>query len=214
MNDTNKMTGYALAHLATNTDGRLVDPRVNPDSPLLTGQARLADFLEHLSGVDALTHAGPELAEDEPVRAVVHDPVGGIPGVLMIRPAWLPSWHRVGDDLDRAGELGAPGARLEFLPSAMWPYSAQFMDAATGNELGEEVLAFVRAIQSGVPDLDDAAKDALARATTGFATFAEAERRVVAAVPSAVRALVEWGELFTEPAVVNQLRPALYTWWS
>jgi len=33
-------------------------------------------------------------------------------------------------------------------------------------------------------------------------------------VPSAIRALLRYGELFTDPATVAQLRPALYSWWT
>lgn len=210
--ELNKMAGWGLSGLMTDDDGQVIDPRVNTDSPLLTGTARLTDFQAALSGVDVVTHADPKLADDEPSRSVVLDRE-----VLIVRPVWLPAWHRVGDHLDRAGELGEPedGARLEYLPSAMWPYSNLYMDAHTGAELGEEVEAFVRATRSTTFDtLDDAARDDLARATTGFASLAQAQMRVVPGVPSAVRALVTWGRLFTDPSVVHQLRPALYTWWS
>lgn len=210
--DLTKMAGWALSGLLTDEDGQVVDPRVNTASPLLTGTARLADFRATLTGVDAVTHADPRLADDEPSRSVVLDRE-----VLIVRPVWLPAWHRVGDDLDRAGELATQdeGARLEYLPSAMWPYSNLFMDAHTGAELGEEVEAFVRATRSTTFDtLDDASRDDLARATTGFASLAQAQLRVAPGVPSAVRALVTWGRLFTDPSVVHQLRPALYTWWS
>lgn len=210
--DLNKMAGWALSGLLTDDDGRVVDPRVNAASPLLTGAARLADFQAALSGVDAVTHADPKLAPDEPSRAVVLDRE-----VVIVRPVWLPAWHRVGDHLDRAGELGSPEdqARLEYLPAAMWPYSNLFMDSFTGAELGDGVDAFVRATRSDtLNELDGAARDDLARATTGFASFAQAQMRVVPGVPSAVRALVTWGGLFTDPDVVHHLRPALYTWWS
>lgn len=210
--EVNKMAGWALSGLLTDPDGTVVDPRVNLGSPLLTGTARLSDFQATLSGVDAVTHADPKLADDEPVRSVVLDRE-----VLVVRPVWLPAWRRVGDHLDHAGELGTTqgGARLEYLPSAMWPYSNLFMDSFTGAELGDGVEAFVRATRSDtLNELGDAARDDLARATTGFGSFAEACRRVVPGVPSAVRALAAWGQLFTDPDVVHQLRPALYTWWS
>lgn len=211
--ELNKMTGWALSGLLTSEDGTVIDPRVNTASPLLTGTARLEDFRRSLTGMDTVTHADPKLEQDEPSRAVVLDRE-----VLIVRPVWLPTWHRVGDHLDRAGELGTPedgDARLEYLPAAMWPYANLFMDAYTGAELGDEVEAFVRATRSATFDsLDEHARDELARATTGFDSFAQARLRVVPGVPSAVRALTGWGGLFTDPATVHQLRPALYTWWS
>ncbi len=215
--ELNKMTGWAISGLATDKQGALSDPRVNAGSPLLTGGASLTDFQSVLTGIDAVTHADPALSDDEPSRAVVHDPVGGIPGVLVVRPVWLPSWHRVGDDIDRAAELGThvPAARLEFLPSAVWPYSSEFMDAVTGEDLDPPAGAFVRAAASAdIAAMDGASRDELARSTVGFDTFEEAQRRTVPRVPSAIRALVKWGRLFHDPAMVNQLRPALYTWWS
>ena len=221
--DLHKMTGWAVSGLETDPAGSLVDPRVNARSPLLTGTARLVDFVATLSGFDAAMHTDPALAPDEPCRAVVHDGVNGVPGALVVRPVWLPSWHRVGDYLDRAGELGGPdqaSARLEYLPSAMWPYAGEFMDADTGAALTDGVQAWTHVVRSvgdpssPVHDLDDLERDELARATTGFASFAEARRRVAPAVPSVVQALVRWGGLFTDPDMVHQMRPALYTWWS
>lgn len=210
--DLTKMAGWALSGLLTDDAGNVVDPRINLASPLLTGTARLDDFRRILTGVDALNHADPRLADDEPCRSVVLDRQ-----VLIVRPVWLPTWHRVGDDLDRAGEPGDPGAggRLEYLPSALWPYSNLFMDAHTGEGLADGVEAFVRATRSGALDtMDEAARDELARATTGLPSFEQARRRVVPGVPSAVQALVTWGQLFTDPGIAHHLRPALYTWWS
>ena len=219
MPELNKLTGYALTGLTTNDRGELTDPRINTRSPLLTGQATLEGFLASLSGMDVVEHRSRELAGDEPCRAVVHHGgPGGIPGVLMIRPVSLPSWHRVGDVLDLATEAGVPSSvatRLELLPTGLWPYSSQFMDADTGRDLEAGASAWARASTSAaVLDLDDQSRNMMAAATTGFATAGEATRRVVPSVPSAVRALIRWGGLFTDPAVVAQLRPALYTWWA
>ena len=223
MTELNKMTGYALTGLSVDNDGHLADPRVNAASPLLTGSATLTDFLAGLTGMDAAMHRDRGLAEDEPCRAVVHDGLDGIPGVLIVRPVWLPSWHRVGDVMDRAGELGVPDAvagRLEVLPAGLWPFSGQFMDADTGAELHGAINSWVHATYrspagvSLVDGLDERARDALAVATTGFASYAEASARVVPSVPSAIRALLAWGELFTDPGTIAQMRPALYTWWA
>lgn len=215
------MTGYTLTGLATDADGNLADPRINFRSPLLTGTATLDEFLAQLTGMDAAMARDLELAPDEPARSVVHHGgPGGIPGVLVIRPVTCPSWHRIGDVLDRASvQASPPASELQMLTSALWPYSSEFMDADTGRLLDGPVGTWAQAVTrsraglSPVDDLDLAAKDALAGATTGFATFEEASRRVVAAVPSAVRTLITWGRLFTDPATVADLRPALYTWW-
>lgn len=220
--DLNKMTGYALVGLRTDADGHLDDPRINLSSPLLTGTASLAGYLAELTGVDAVLARKSDLADDEPARAVVHDAIGGIPGVLIIRPVASPAWHRTGDVVDRASELGTTHttARLEPLPGGLWPFSSQFMDADTGDQMNAPVLAWVRATDvdadgaSEVDGLTSVERDALAQATTGFDSFEEATRRVVPDVPSAIRTLVRWGNLFTDPATVAQMRPALYTWWS
>lgn len=220
MSDLNRMTGYALTGLATGADGQLTDPRLNTSSPLLAGAARLDDFLGHLEGTDRVLHRGSDLADDEPARAVVHDPHAGIPGVLVIRPVWCTQWHRVGDALDAAGEQGRREARLRILTEGIWPYNAQFMDAATGEVFGDQVLAWVRARAdrsdptSPVASLTDHEWDELAAASTGLASAASADARVVPAVPSAVVALVNWGRLFNDETLIRQLRPALYTWWS
>lgn len=48
----------------------------------------------------------------------------------------------------------------------------------------------------------------------GFKDYAQANRYIAPIVPGEIRALAEFGDLFTSPDVLLQLRPLLYCYWS
>ena len=162
----------------------------------------------------------------EPGRAAVYEAEYGDPNVLLLRPVSCPDWFRREDTLDYAIEATSARAGQNYatvLPHAPYPFSGLFMDAATGARLPDKVMTWVR-LQSRLreePDLDHAvrarigrAMEIIAVAELGFKDGADAVERIVPCVPGEVRALAQFGDLFTSDDVWLQLRPALYTFWT
>lgn len=150
----------------------------------------------------------------------------GDPSVLVIRPLTLTDWHRRDDSLDYAAESMSARAGENYatvLPHAPYPFSGLFMDSAVGLRLPDEVMPWVR-LQSRLrdePDLDEATRSQIVQAmeviATKFLGFEDGQAamdRIAPCVPGEVRALAEFGQVFTSGDVWRQLRPVLYTYWS
>lgn len=161
-----------------------------------------------------------------PRDCVIHQAEYGDPTVLLLRPLSMTDWARRDDPLDYAQEaltVGGMENRAIVMPHAPYPFSGSFMDAATGEKVSDEVMPWVR-LQSRLreePDLDERertkirqAMDLIATEFLGFETGQDAVDRIAPCVPGEIRALIEFGDLFTSDDVWRQLRPVLYTYWS
>jgi hypothetical protein len=231
--------GWALADVRYDrTRWRLTDRRVNADSPALTYRPPATEpgpFLEyviasraaddpHAAGCMAQLLAGSTEKVLAPADAVVHQPEYGLSRVLLVVPPFNRDWVRYDDPIDHA-EAKDVRPRVRRLPYAPFPFDGMWMDADTGTPfvhgdgrfpaLFRDLRAADRARSlAGELRGGQEALDTIAQKIVGIATWADAVRRVVPAVPDEVVAVTEWAELFTGPDVVRQMRPVIYTHWS
>jgi hypothetical protein len=152
----------------------------------------------------------------------------GLPNVLLLKPLSMRDWYRAVDAIDyieetylRPGNAEPQMNHVEVLEHGIYPFSAAYMDKRTGERLPHEIMWWIRAQSSTreaaaageEPPLTSEHLDHLARALK-FENAAEANENVRPVVPEEIRDLAEFGELFTSPDVVLQLRPLLYVYWS
>lgn len=144
--------------------------------------------------------------------------------LVIIPPAQLHRWYRSADSIDWWEASLLPDgkgddARLDFLPTGPSPYTGRFMDL-DGTELNAEAERFTWLARQNLPadELDWVAERIRPLDPRDdrqpYASAEAALPRIVPYVPSGVRNLAEYGQLFTGPDVWKQLRPVLYTYWS
>ena len=157
-------------------------------------------------------------------QAVVHEAESGCPDTLvLIPPVMLDRWYRAGDSIDWWEDSLRPSeerrvSRLDFLPAGPSPYTDRFMDV-DGTALNEEAARLVWLAGEGMPveGLDEMTAGIYPAAHPGgqplYSSGADALKRIVPQVPSGVRNLADYGQLFTNPNAWKQLRPVLFTFW-
>ena len=155
--------------------------------------------------------------------AVVHRDESGPETLVLIPPVSLHRWCRDDDSIDYIeASLLPDGGRddsLVVLQRGIGGYAGRFMNV-DGTELNEHAERFSFLAGLGMPEdeLDSMASQIKpADRTDGrhpYATAAEARECIVPCVPSDLRRLAEYGELFTSDDVWKQLRPVLYTYWA
>lgn len=154
---------------------------------------------------------------------VVHQDETGPETLVLIPPVSLHRWFRSDDRIDyiEASLLPDGGrdnslVRLQHGPSG---YAGRFMDI-DGTELNEHARHFVYFAGQGMPEeeLDNIASRIKPLAPADdrhpYGGAAEARDRIAPLVPSDLRRLAEYGQLFTGADVWKQLRPVLYTYWA
>jgi hypothetical protein len=225
----NKVIGYGLDDVVTE-NGAISDPRINPDSPLLTGIDEDGD--DYWTFLERIAEAGDETAQHELLLMkmltdreadtrwlVTHQAEYGLPNVLVVRPVGFPDWHRHDDPIDYQEEVlreDHPDPRAVRPLGGLYPFNGLHMDVRTGERIeGTMVNTWRRAASSTSEDEENrlAVLDLLARGF-GYADHAEAERFVAPLVPHEVRHVCAWGKLFTSKEVCFQLRPLIYTYWA
>lgn len=154
--------------------------------------------------------------------------------LLIIPPTYADSWHRTGDDLDKAFETGGKGAvTVTYETANQSGFRGRWMDAEQHCELNIEAAKFM---ETTPPDLfhrwdEDAeadgyivremdAEDETARRIRPehggralYGSAGEAMYRIVPLVPPEVRAVAEHLGLFEDPDDAYKLRPARVSWW-
>lgn len=233
-----KVIGYGLTNVKH--DGyKLDDPRINADSPffLRDGTLTLAgyiNFLEGKTGDDGRHNRdyGMEYYwlknDDNRQRRGHRDPEGcvhwqpeyGLPNVLLLRPVANDDWSRYDDTIDWIEETYLRSEKHAQQPWArkfqhgIYPYSGSYMDSRDGRRLDDTVMVWIRLRSDGKPGAErDEALDGLAE-ILGFKDHKQANRYIAPIVPGEIRALAEYGELFTDDKVLLQLRPLIYCYWS
>lgn len=151
--------------------------------------------------------------------AVVHQPESGPDILVLIPPIYLGSWHRGDDPIDYVESRSLPDRGLDNeltpLKVGLGAYSSRFMDV-DGTDLSPEAERFLQLAGMGMPEEE---LDTLARAIQPlqwnderqlYASADEARTRIVPTVPSDLRRLSEYGQLFTSDGVWKSLRPVHY----
>lgn len=155
--------------------------------------------------------------------AVVHRDESGPETLVLIPPVSLHRWRRDDDTIDYIEASLLPGGgrdnSLIHLERGIGGYGGRFMDL-DGTELNAHAERFIFFAGQGMPEdeLDDIASRIAPVDRTDdrhpYATAVEARARIVPCVPSDLRRLADYGELFTSDDVWRQLRPVLYTYWA
>lgn len=210
-----KMLGFGLTNVKEN------DARLNWDSPLFTYEepGSYYDWLKNSGhaypGSERSLLEGLNLTKVEGIDCAVYDSEYGLPNVLCIRPSWLKDWYRSDDSIDWVEETYCKPPRNENgtswvkkLKDAPHPFNGSWMHARTGDRLGWEAMEWVRWDTMGYTEgAEEAAKK------IGM-TVAEAKRLIVPNVPSEIKNMARYLDLFVDVGDWKQLRPILYTWWS
>lgn len=159
----------------------------------------------------------------EVTDAVVHEPETGPEVLLLIPPVSLHRFCRSDDSIDYVeASLLPDGGRdnsLVVLQRGVGPWSERFMDV-DGTELSQDAQQFVYFTGTDMPEeeldhmaaLIQPADPAVDRSM--YAGAIEARERIVPLVPSDLRRMAEYGQLFTSDEVWKQLRPVFYTYWA
>lgn len=158
------------------------------------------------------------------IHTVVHRDESGPETLVLIPPAYLHRWCRSDDTIDyiEAALLPDDAGRddsLIHLKTGIGAYASRFMDV-DGTELNANAERFLLLARDGMPDyeLDSLASDIEPLDPIDcrhlYASSAEASARIVPYVPSDLRRLADYGQLFTSDDVWKQLRPVLYSYWA
>ncbi|MFB7858898.1 hypothetical protein [Rhodococcus qingshengii] len=232
-----KMMGYALLDIQEN------DPRINWASPFLHDEQKeelllddYAEFLEEHPDHDAALERSIvkafKVSDRNLQDAVLYDPENGLGNILIVCPVSMAQrWVRNDDDLDkieytynyaRKGhtEIYLPVPReslspeLTLLDPGPYPYKG-YMDRVTGEPCHPQTWAW-KGLQRDRDGDGVSVQEAREEMSSfiGYGSFAEAVDRVVPKVPSSVRLLAQWGDLFLDPGGWKGLRPVLYTYFS
>jgi hypothetical protein len=155
--------------------------------------------------------------------AVVHRSESGPEVLLLIPPVSLHRWCREDDTIDyvEASLLpdGGQDNSLVALQCGIGIYSGRFMDI-DGTELNKDAQLFTYFAGQAMPEdeLDNIASRIKPAAPAVdrrmYSGAVEARERIVPYVPSDLRRLAEYGQLFTSEDVWKSLRPVLYTYWA
>jgi hypothetical protein len=157
--------------------------------------------------------------------AVVHQQESGPDVLLLIPPIYINTWLRRDDSIDYAEARLQPGKGLDNkltpVDVGFGAYSSSFMDV-DGTDHSATAAFFKQVAEAGMPtdELDRIAQDIRPMdwrfddTRQMYTNAAEASARLVPTVPSDLRRLAEYGQLFTSSDVWKQLRPVIYTYWS
>lgn len=237
-----KVLGYGLTDLQV-ADGKIVDPRINPKSVLLSysKSSKLEPYLEYLRDRASGKHDGTKdiSAQIEatfieqlsgkkkqpkatPYDCVTWETEGGLPNVFVLTPLGLVNeWHRWDDTIDYYEAEGNPEPGLKLLKTGAYPYDG-WMDSKTGDPLNTSSVSYWRHFRETLNQSDKEIDEvSFAKTLTYFAKeagykgdTAEFEQRIAPSIPDPIRFLVDWGQLFVNPKDVLQLRPMIYTYWN
>ncbi|MET4143964.1 hypothetical protein [Arthrobacter sp. UYCo732] len=237
----NKALGYALTDLIEddpriNPDSpllfwsRLEEEDEDFEVPTLDSYAAWLEAQAEvgLGGFGTRTEA--KLLQSERSRSLHHleltdavvQPETGPDVLLLIPPVSLHRWCRSDDAIDYVETSllpdGGQDNTLVALQRGLGAHSERFMDV-DGTELNRDAQQFAYFAGMSMPEeeLDNIAS----RIRTAdpsldrlmYSGAAEARERVVPCVPSDLRRLAEYGQLFTSGDVWKQLHPVLYTYW-
>lgn len=232
MASVRKMMGYGLVDVALDDREKIIDPRINTSSILLDWdrehEATVREFvrstLDDESSLDRVlsgwhySHLNPDATT--PFDCVQHLSDTDIPQTLMLRPVDDSDWYRSNNLLDAIEEGHVHGRmydRVETLRGGIYPYGNRYVDLETFEPVKwDHIGDWVRAINTPEPDqrkVESAASDAARYLGLDHLDAAGLLARIVPCPPESVIELAAFGELFTKPEYVYQLRPMLATWW-
>lgn len=160
----------------------------------------------------------------ELIHTVVHRDEANPGTLVLIPPVSLHRWCRVDDDIDYIEAALLPDDAglvnsLVALQRGIGGYAGRFMDV-DGTELNEHAERFIYFAGHGMPEdeLDSMASRIKPLDRTDdrcpYANAAEARDHIVPCVPTDLRRLATYGQLFTSDDVWKSLRPVLYTYWA
>jgi hypothetical protein len=229
-----KVLGYGL------TDIEPGDTRINWASPLLdfTAAPTFTEFADHLAAVKGREFSWLEpadtvrrLGQAHPRRGLDHcvaynAETGSDEVLVLVPPSQADDWLRSDDTFDyieaHFGDEPNLDPVVRELRIGIAPFDGLWMDKQTGVELQKTSL-FRRMLQAG-----DATPEQLLGAAQKispvekpadeleplFRDAREAAERLVRLVPSEIRELASFGNLFTDQGTWTSLVPVHYTYWT
>lgn len=223
-----KVLGYGLTDLKTDKEGKITDPRINPEGWLLTDWEYKEDIWtiegyrdwlkkhlkEHEKGTEGHFNYTMELSllrermkkrrkPDLGYRHIIHDSEFGLANVLCITPMFHDDWNRYDDIIDYT-ESGGMRDYVKLIRSGIYPYNGSFWDSRDGRRVDGQRLNWA-------PNKEDRARVAQ---ELGFKNLRECNRYMRPIVPAPIRMLCEYCQIFTKTEFVRRLKPMLYVFWS
>lgn len=232
MTSLHKMLGYGLTDVVLDDKDKIADPRVNAESLLLDWdrehEATVREFVRStlsegkdldlvLSGWN-YGHMNPE--STAPFDCVQLMSETTIPQTLVLRPIEYDDWYRrnsIIDSIEEAHDRGRSEDRVSLLSGGIYPFGNSYVDLQTFEKVDWYAIGdWVRAVNTPDTSIDrlmttsSYAAEKLGIEDLGPDALRE---RIVPCPPEAILNLAAFGELFTKPEYVYQLRPMLVTWW-
>lgn len=211
------MMGYGLTDLECEQDGRITDPRINPDGWLLSDDDYRDDkytmrkFRNHVQRELRLSGSknNPDYTDNmiylnyckdkvDIHECIQHDSEFGLPNVLcLIPPGLVPKWSRRDDTLDYyLAESTEPWVR-HYKQGTFYPYQG-IIDTETGERVVEPNSSVINAVLRGESVL----------------TSDTVKQRYIHEIPGSLKYFIKYTNLFTSDDVIFQLKPILYCYWS
>jgi hypothetical protein len=240
----NIVMGWGLDDVEHDGAHSLIDPRINADSPLINHDSKVTTedyraFLAKRGSSIERSYLDPDTwgkaektALPSPDDCVIWESEYGEPNVLCIIPVWMYSdWRRRDNSIDY--ELAThvwntnPINKVWTLDYGLFPYSASYMDKRVGERIKSDIMTWIRLMGGGKNGKwrvkkpirkvwDEGGKQTMdeCAALGGFADHADAVENCRPYVPDEIKNLCEFGNLFTVPGIVNELRPMIYQYWA
>ena len=159
----------------------------------------------------------------DPWDCVFHDGEFGLPNVLAIVPyTERASWCRYDDMIDYMEEgKGAKGRRVCVYGDGLYPWIGNYCDIRTGERKDTDIACTYRRYMNTKPSRRSGYTLQQLRthasrlaAAMGFKSLDECSTYLRPVVPTCVRLLCEFCEIFKDPMMIRQLQPLLYVYWS
>lgn len=225
-----KIMGYGLTGLQLDDRDNIIDPRINTSSILLDWDreeeatvrnyvrsiVKSEDDLEPVLKGMYWSHMDPE--STDPFDSVETFGETDLEGSIMLRPVGNTDWTRSGSLLDGLTEAsyGNYGEdRIVNLRSGIYPYHVHFMDTETFERVKWDTIAdWIRAVNDNSTDwIEYHASEALEKLGWGTIGSEGLKQRIAPMPPEEIIKLATFGNLFTDPKTVFELRPMLATYW-
>lgn len=148
----------------------------------------------------------------------VHQAEYGLPNVVVIVPYMeIEQWTRYDSMMDYCQEcyIGKKKGcvnRVDIIDEALYPWLGH-IDGRTGRDIKDSLSFAVRRVINSKAPYETEPMDQLSK-TLGFDSFDDLMKNMKPMVPEVVQWQCEYGNVFTDPNVVYQLQPMIYTYWS
>lgn len=211
------MMGYGLTDLECKQDGRITDPRINPEGWLLASdddkddkytmrkfrnqvgrELRASGSKNNPDYSDNMIYLNYCKDKVEIHECIQHDSEFGLPNVLcLIPPGLVPKWSRRDDTIDYYMSTSMEPWVKHYEQGNFYPYHG-IIDTETGERVVEPTLSVINSVLRSESVLNSE----------------QVKKRYIHEIPGNLKYFIKYTDLFTSDDVIFQLKPILYCYWS